>query len=212
MVKLLHDSRSLISYQRSDNLTAPRIMLPVFQGAHCVLEVILTFLICLENDQADPSWNRGEEACWLDQETGWLLAGVQRFSTPLAFIISLHGDGEVVTLSSAYFPLSLLVWSLKPRTLLLLDRTCQWALLVPSLHITHHQTELWDLQLFLDMCVWSLTSSHLVDILKVFSREPQLPRSSGRWRGCRDEPKPETASLSLQLALPNMHLCVCLLN
>lgn len=75
MVKFPQDFPSLISYQRSDNLTALGIMLPVFQGAHRVLKVILTSLICSENDQGR-SELKLRLRNMLNQETSWMLAGL----------------------------------------------------------------------------------------------------------------------------------------
>lgn len=85
-------------------------MLPVFQGARGVLKVILTSLICPENDQG---LIRVEIEVKKHVDTGKLVEhwrGVQKFSTPLALIYSVHhhvvragrGDGEVARVPSAH--------------------------------------------------------------------------------------------------------------
>lgn len=120
----------------------------------------------------------------LNQATSSMLAGIQKFSAPFALIYSVychmvqarHGDGEVVSVPSAHRPLSLFALQPQAKTSVVAGQNvplCSALCWLP--HCTSHT-----IRPNCEVCsycwtrVWSLTSSHLVDILKVFSREPDV--------------------------------------
>lgn len=172
MVKYPQDFRYLFSLQKPDNLTAPRIMLLVFfffqRGPLCVKSDSNLFDLLGKTIRADQSWNRGKETHWFRER---LPIGrcTKMFSTSFALI---HSHCYMVEVKYSQFPVPILQCHCLVRSPNLRQKVPVGAVG----YLVSHHTQVWTGKCAADCsrCVWSLTSSPSVDILKVFSRKPNV--------------------------------------